>query len=96
MVNNRQQATADVDNNELVQAADAALILQYVVGLITDFPGSTAGKEDGDSGALTWGDPVRHGHGEWLVPLEIDPGTQPINAIETSVTFSISLNKPDF
>ncbi|MBX2821588.1 MAG: T9SS type A sorting domain-containing protein [Rhodothermaceae bacterium] len=90
-LNNRQQATADVDNNELVQAADAALILQYVVGLITEFPGNTAGKNDGDSGVLTWGDPVRSGQNEWRVPLEIDPGTHPVTSIETTVTFDPSM-----
>ena len=90
-LNNRQLAAADVDNNELVQAADAALILQYVVGLITDFPGNAAGKDDSDSGVLTWGDPVRSGQGEWLVPLEIDPGTHPVTSIETTVTFDPSM-----
>ncbi|MBT6994270.1 MAG: hypothetical protein HN952_04860, partial [Candidatus Cloacimonetes bacterium] len=33
-----QTTAADVDGNGAVQAMDASYILQYVVGLITEFP----------------------------------------------------------
>jgi len=33
-----QTTAADVDGNGAVQAMDASYILQYVVGIITEFP----------------------------------------------------------
>jgi len=36
--NENQIFTADVDGNGIIQAYDASLILQYVVGIIDEFP----------------------------------------------------------
>ena len=78
---------ADVTGNGDVTAWDASFILSYVVGGIAEFPASVVARPAGGDPLFAWGAVVDQGDGTWVLPLEVNGGTD-VTAVEVHITLA--------
>ncbi|MFB6286499.1 MAG: cohesin domain-containing protein [Candidatus Bipolaricaulia bacterium] len=85
-----QRAAADVNGNDRVDAEDASLILQFVVGKISDFPAATSsGAAQSQAlaarGQLKWGEVVSDGETSAL-PVRLSGPVGNVYAVSLTLT----------
>ena len=80
---------ADVSGNGSVTSFDAALVLQYAIGLIQCFPVEvdchTSEKEAAVSGVISWGVNLHQLPGHLTIPLQIKAPSSAVRAIDVEI-----------